>query len=121
LDKLQAKTARVLRDHQPPDDLPLTLSAGDVVHVDRPHPQRGDLVWANDGSISAGWVPVSVLERPSGTTRATAEYCSQEVAVKAGDTVRLMWPGPGGWWCENRDSDRGWLPTDILEIGSAHS
>ena len=119
---LQAKTAEVLRDHAPTsDDLPLTLSPGDVVHVTRPHPDRPDMVWAHDGSMSAGWVPVSVLERPTGMTRAIAEYCSQEIAVKAGDTVRLLWQGAGGWWCENRDSDRGWLPAEILNVGSSHA
>jgi hypothetical protein len=118
---LQAKNAHVLRDHQPEDDLPLTLSPGDIVHVQRPHPQRPGLVWAHDGSICAGWVPVEVLEAPAGTTRATAEYCSQEIAVTQGDTVRLLWQGAGGWWCENRDGDRGWLPADILDVGSSHS
>jgi hypothetical protein len=117
---LQAKNAQVLRDHVPPDDLPLTLSPGQTVHVERPHPERPGVVWANDGSISAGWVPVSVLEKPSGTTRATAEYCSQEIAVAGGDSVRLLWQGPGGWWCENRDGDRGWLPADILSVGSSN-
>lgn len=118
---LQAKNAQVLRDHVPPEDLPLTLSPGQTVHVERTHPERPGVVWANDGSISAGWVPVAVLEKPSGTTRAVAEYCSQEIAVAAGDSVRLLWQGAGGWWCENRDGDRGWLPESILSVGPSSS
>jgi hypothetical protein len=118
---LQAKTAEVLRDHHPADELPLTLSPGDVVHVDRAHPDRAGMVWANDGSMSAGWVPVAILERPVGTTRAVAEYCSQEIEAAAGDTVRLLWQGAGGWWCENRAGDRGWLPAEILDVGSSHT
>ncbi len=114
---LKAKTAEVVAAHVPPDELPLTLSPGDVVNIVRPDPERPAWVWANDGSISAGWVPVAVLEAPSGKTRATAEFCSQEIAAQSGDTVRLLWQGIGGWWCENRDGDRGWLPADKLKIG----
>ena len=118
---LKAKTADVIAAHEPPDELPLTLSPGDVVNIVRADPDRQDWVWANDGSISAGWVPTSVLEAASGKTRATQEFCSQEIAVQPGDTVRLLWQGAGGWWCENRDGDRGWLPADKLRIGSSHA
>jgi hypothetical protein len=121
VEMLQAKTAQVLRDHEPPDELPLTLEPGQAVLVERPHPERDGWVWANDGSMSAGWVPVDVLEQPRGRTRATAEFCSQEIAVKAGDSVRLLWQGPGGWWCENSDGDRGWLSADILVVGSSRT
>jgi hypothetical protein len=106
--------------HQPTDDLPLTLSPGDPVHVLRPHPDRPGMVWAHDGSICAVWVPVAVLEAPTGTTRATAEYCSQEIEVAQGATVRLLWQGAGGW-CENSDGDRGRLPAEILDVDSSHS
>ena len=94
---------------------------GDRVHIVRPHPERPGVVWAEDGMMSAGWVPVAVLDAASGSARARTEYCSQEVAVQPGDTVHLLWEGNGAWWCENRDGDRGWLQADALQIGSASS
>ena len=118
MNTLKPQTATVVEAHEPPDELPLTLSPGDVVNIVRDDPNRAGWVWANDGSISAGWVPVSVLEAPSGKTRATQEFCSQEIAVQPGQSVRLMWEGAGGWWCENEDGDRGWLSADKLQIGS---
>jgi len=117
MDPLKAKTATVITAHQANDELPLTLAPGDTVIVDRVDPERPGWVWATDGSISAGWVPIGVLESPCGKTRATAEFCSTEISVEPGDVVRLMWQGPGGWWCENRDGDRGWLPENKLKIG----
>ena len=116
---LRAKTAQVLRENVPPEDMPLTLKPGDRVHIIRSHPERPGVVWAEDGMMSAGWVPVAVLDAPSGSARARAEYCSQEVAVQPGDTVHLLWEGNGAWWCENRDGDRGWLQADALQIGSS--
>src|SRR5690349_2410429 len=88
---LRAMTARVLNPQAAPDAIPLTLNKGDPVQVRQAHPERSGYVWAEDGQISAGWVPLDVLDLNSGVPRARSAYCSAELNVVAGDTVRLMW------------------------------
>lgn len=112
--QLKAKMGSAIRDHQPPDTLPLTLSPGDRVQIQHAHPERAGFVWAEDGIMSAGWVPLSVLDAHSGAARATGEYNSTEIAVRAGEPVRLYWQAHDSWWCENRDGDRGWVPADCI-------
>jgi len=115
---LRALTARVLRDHAPPEDVPLTLQAGDKVRIGDDHPQRPGYVWAEDGMISAGWVPRDILDSRGGYLQARVAYCSAELAVNAGETVRLLWQDAehDAWWCECRRSERGWVPADNLQI-----
>jgi len=113
---LKAKMAQVIRDHEPPDTLPLTLSPGDRVLIKHPHPERSGFVWAEDGIMSAGWVPLEVLDGHSGQAHATAEFNSSEIAVRAGEPVRLYWEAHGAWWCENRDGDRGWVPSACIAV-----
>lgn len=111
-------TAHVLRDQVPPEDVPLTLKAGDQVRVGHPHPDRPNYFWAEDGGISAGWVPGDLLEQRGGALKMREDYCSAELAVTAGETVRLLWQDTAhdSWWCESHDSERGWVPADNLSI-----
>lgn len=117
---LRAITATVTRDVDVEDALPLTLQAGDRVTVADADPQRPDYRWASDGGLCSGWVPTAVLSINGTLGMATAEYCSAELPVKAGDTVRVMWKGQGfaACWCESRDGERGWVPTDALDIAT---
>ncbi|KFN50121.1 hypothetical protein [Arenimonas composti] len=114
---LKAITATVLGDQEAPDAIPLTLHPGDEVALGRPHPDRPGYVWAEDGQISAGWVPLDVIDAIGDRGRATAEYCSAELTVAAGDQVRVMWKDPahGAWWCEDRASERGWVRAELLQ------
>jgi hypothetical protein len=90
---------------------PLTLKAGDPVNLGDAHPQRAGYVWANDGSISAGWVPLDLIDRSQTQARALKDYCSAELATQHGERVRLVWEDRthAAWWCESRDSERGWV------------
>lgn len=115
---LKSRSATVLDEHTPPDAVPLTLHAGDRVVVGDPHPSRAGYVWVDEGDFSGGWVPNDVLAREQSSCHAIADYCSAELAVSAGDRVRLMWedPGHGAWWCESADSERGWVWTANLQF-----
>jgi len=115
---LKAITARVLRDVDPDDALPLTLQAGDRVLLGNLENPRAGYHWATDGGLCSGWVPDSLLAINGTFGVATAEYCSQELGVKSGDQVRIMWKGQGfaACWCESGDGDRGWVPNDALDI-----
>jgi plastocyanin len=88
------------------------------VRVSHAHPERAGYVWAEDGQISAGWVPMDVLDLNSGRTCARSAYCSAELTVAPGDTVRLMWEDAahGTWWCEDNAGERGWVRRDLLEL-----
>lgn len=118
MNSLRSKNAQVLSDQEAMDELPLTLQPGDRVQVGRSHPERAEFVWASDGGMCSGWVPLVVLAREGGFAKATREFCSQLLPVKRGDRVRVFWHGEGhdDWWCENRDGDRGWLPASALVI-----
>lgn len=117
---LKAITAMVVQGQTSPDEVPLTLHAGDVVRVGEPHPERSGYVWVNDAGFGAGWVPQDLLDRSGDVARAAGEYCSAELAVQPGDVVRLMWEDPrhGAWWCESRDSERGWVRSAHLQFAS---
>lgn len=115
---LKAITAEVVQAQSPPDAIPLTLNAGDPIRVGQRHPERSDYVWCEDGQISAGWVPIDLIDvLPSGA-RANATYCSAELEVAVGDTVRLMWVDRPhhAWWCENAQHERGWVPESFLRF-----
>ena len=107
---LRAMTARVVHSQAAPDAIPLTLNKGDPVQVRQAHAQRAGYVWAEDGQISAGWVPLDLVDIDHGQAIANAEYCSAELEVAPGDVVRLMWQDEAhdAWWCENAAHERGW-------------
>lgn len=111
---LKSRSATVIRAQTPPDAVPLTLHVGDRVKRGDPHPERAGYVWVDEGDFSGGWVPRDVLDGE----HAVADYCSAELAVAAGDRVRLMWEDPhhGAWWCESTDSERGWVWTSNLHF-----
>lgn len=115
---LKAINAEVIGAQEAPDAIPLTLKPGDRVTLGEPHPTRAGYVWADDGQLSAGWVPLDLLELDSGHPRARAEYCSAELTVDPGDTVRLIWEDPahGACWCEDRHSERGWIRNEHLRF-----
>jgi plastocyanin len=115
---LRAINARVLRAHAAEDVIPLTLNKGDHVQVRQAHPDRAGYVWAEDGQISGGWVPLDLLDLNSGVPRARAVYCSSELTVAEGDVVRLMWEDAahGAWWCEDNAGERGWVRREALQI-----
>lgn len=117
---LRAITATVTRDVEVDDALPLTLQNGDRVMLSQTHPERPDYYWASDGGLCSGWVPKAVLSISGSLGMATSEYCSQELPVKAGDKVRVMWRGQGfdATWCESRDGERGWVPNDALDVAA---
>jgi len=115
---LRAMTAQVLQAQEAPDAIPLTLNQGDAVRVSHAHPDRTGYVWAEDGQISAGWVPLDLLDLNSGRPRARSAYCSAELTVAMGDSVRLMWEDTvhHAWWCEDKAGERGWLPYEFLKV-----
>lgn len=115
---LRAITARVLHPQTAPDAIPLTLIEGNPVHVGHAHPKRAGYVWAEDGQISAGWVPLDLLDLNSGRPLARSVYCSAELSVVAGDSVRLMWEDAAhaAWWCEDNAGERGWVRREFLQI-----
>jgi hypothetical protein len=115
---LRAMTARVVGSQTALDAIPLTLKQGDQVRVGHAHPERAGYVWAEDGQISAGWVPLDVLDLNSGRTCARTAYCSAELSVAPGDTVRLMWEDTvhATWWCEDNAGERGWVRRELLEL-----
>ena len=117
---LKAINAQVTGSQESPDAIPLTLKPGDVVHVQHAHPDRPGYVWAEDGQLSAGWMPLDLVDMNSGTPKAKAEYCSAELTVEPGDTVRLIWEDPahGACWCEDRHSERGWIRNEHLKFES---
>lgn len=107
--------------HSPPDDMPLTLHPGDVVRLGESRTDREGYVWADDGMLSAGWIPRGIINTASGRNEVAVEYCSAELAVAPGQRVRLMWEDPqhGAWWCESSDSERGWVWSDNLQFDPA--
>lgn len=115
---LQAITATATRDVEVDDALPLTLMPGDQVRLSPPDPARPGFRWATDGGLCAGWVPETLLSIDGAIGTARTEYCSQELPVRAGQRLRLMWKGEGfpSCWCEDEEGQRGWVPLDALSI-----
>lgn len=115
---LRAINAVAIRDIEIIDALPLTLRPGDQVSVSPPNPDRPGYRWASDGGLCSGWVPEALLALRDHLGIARSEYCSQELAVQAGQTLRLMWRGEDfpACWCESEGGERGWVPSDALSI-----
>lgn len=115
---LKSRSATVIGAHTPPDDMPLTLHPGNVVRLGEARPDREGYIWADDGMLSAGWIPRDIIDAASGRNEVTSEYCSAELAVEPGQRVRLMWEDPRhrAWWCESSDSERGWVWSENLQF-----
>ena len=115
---LKAINATVTGAQEAPDAIPLTLHPGDAVQIVRKHDARPGYVWADDGQISGGWIPMDIVDLTGGLPRVTREYCSAELTVSPGDVVRVLWEDPahGAWWCEDRHSERGWIRSENLRV-----
>jgi hypothetical protein len=117
---LRAITVDATRSVEIIDALPLTLQPGDQVSVNPPDSERPGYRWCGDGGLCSGWVPEVVLTIRDRLGVARREYCSQELAVSEGQSLRLMWRGDGfaASWCESADGERGWVPNDALSEAS---
>jgi hypothetical protein len=116
--ELRRITAKVVQQQFAPDAIPLTLNPGDKLVLGNWHPGRGGYVWCEDGQISAGWVPADLIDNRGDGNFAKAEYCSAELEVAPGDTVRLLWEDVlhGAWWCEDAHHERGWVRAECLQF-----
>ena len=113
---LKSLHGAVVAPHTAPDGIPPTVRKGDRVRLGHRHERWTEYAWCTDASGSSGWVPFNVLDAREGSeATAVQDYSAQELDIQPGDRLRLMWKAGGWWWCENRDGDRGWVPTECVE------
>ncbi len=110
-------TARVTENYEICYPNPLHLKVGariQLFHKGGPEKWR-DWKWCKDSTGNEGWISETYFKRSSESEATVVrDYHAKELAVRADETVELLFTD-GGWsWCRRSDRDEGWLPTEIL-------
>jgi GNAT superfamily N-acetyltransferase len=105
---------RVVRDHTPENCDPLTVRAGDRLHVGHADDEYPGWRWCTGPDGRAGWVPERCLRRDGKRGVMLRDYTARELSVRAGTEVE---PGEAiaGWvWVTSAEGRSGWIPETPL-------
>ncbi len=108
-----ARRYRVTGSHTRSYELPMCLTAGDAVTVERWDTTWPAWVWCSRRGEPSGWVPEAFLAvSPDGTAQVLRDYSSLELTVTPGDIVMGL-EIVGGWIrCRSEHGDEGWVPEE---------
>lgn len=110
--------AEVTEDYAIAYPNPLRLKKDDRVTIEKRETNPDWLGWvfcrASDGN--AGWISEMDLDESGSTAAMKRDYDARELAVKAGDKVRVYYDEFGWAWCRDSHGDRGWLPLKSLRL-----
>lgn len=73
-------------------------------------------IWCINNEGKGGWAPASCLEINGESAVARQDYDGAELTVRNGDELTVIREEQGWCWCVFGDSDRGWVPVEILEF-----
>jgi hypothetical protein len=110
--------ARVAHDHTPQYHDPITLRAGDRVHVGREDTEFPGWRWCAGPDGRQGWVPAEWLQHHGAEAAMLRDYTAQELGVRAGAEVRLGEPMHGWVWATAADGRAGWIPLTCLALAT---
>jgi len=93
---------------------PITVRAGDRVHVGPGDPEFPGWLWCTGPDQRGGWVPEQLLQRTATEAIMLEDYTARELSVRAGAEVvrhRTM----NGWvWVSDAGGNDGWVPERCL-------
>lgn len=95
---------------------PLTVSAGELVHVGRRDEEWPGYVWCTTREGKAGWVPEGYLEQDGSTGRLRCDYSARELSVRPGELLTVEVEESGWLWARNPAGERGWVPARHVEL-----
>ena len=111
-----ARPCRVVADRTPAYADPIAFRAGDEIALSGREDNWQGSIWlwgiAPDGR--EGWLPRNAVAANGDRGVALYDYDARELAVTAGDEVRVL-RGESGWlWCADRQGAHGWVPADCV-------
>ncbi len=110
--------AQVLKNWTQSYDPALKVARGDRVRAIKKddHGWQG-WVWCTSDNGLSGWLPVQVFDtlRMGETNCVTKDFDTKELTVKTGETLTITDRLNGWSWCENEQSQKGWVPDNCLE------
>ena len=107
----------VMKGHRRSYDDPIIVSAGERVRITKRDLYDGEhlWLWGINEQGKEGWIPASILVIEGETGRLTQDYSAMELTVEIGDRLEILAENGGWYWCENRSSQRGWVPISCFE------
>jgi len=99
------------KDYVPQYPNPLTVRAGDVVHVGARDDEFPEWWWCRSSEGLEGWMPTDILERlATNSARVREDYSAKEIPIAAGDHLTIE-RSLGGWsLVRNQRGEQGWVP-----------
>jgi uncharacterized protein YgiM (DUF1202 family) len=111
--------AHVIADWQVKYSDPLILRAGEGVTLGERDTEWPGWIWCINEAGKGGWVPEQYIEIRDTRGVARQDYSAIELAVKAGEQVRVGQRLNGWAWCTNASGQSGWVPERNLDMISA--
>ena len=115
--------ARVIADYQGQYPDPITVTAGETLHISKKVFYWNDnpdwmWVWCTDQRGKSGWVPRNAVDSRSDGTTGTAcyNYCATELTVVVGEELMVTQEANGWFWCINSQGKSGWVPSDHMTL-----
>jgi len=109
------RLALVIRDYAPQYARPIAVRANEIVQLGDRDDEYPEWQWCRSDAGLEGWVPVSLLvDTVPGRARITEDYEATELAVRAGESVRVA--RRIGQWARvtNAFGETGWIPEAVM-------
>jgi hypothetical protein len=108
--------ATVVADYQAAYSDPLTVLAGDTLHIEREDDEYPGWLWCVAADGLAGWVPEPFLVRDGRVARLRRDYDAGELTVYAGEQLNLLEEVNGWWWAVTDAGTMGWVPAAHVRL-----
>jgi ribosomal-protein-alanine N-acetyltransferase len=95
---------------------PIKLKTGERVSIEKweTNPEWAGWAFCVDQRGIKGWVSEKYLRVEGNSALVLREYDATELAVEAGESVRLQYEEFGWAWVENKKGNQGWVPLKNL-------
>lgn len=111
-----AQKARTTLGYRPQYPDPITVSAGEQVHVGRDDGEFPGWKWCTASDGRGGWVPVELLSQEGNNATVLEDYSAQELAIKCGEEVIVEVARHQWLLVRNARQERGWIPASHIEF-----
>jgi hypothetical protein len=107
---------KIIRDYVTPFSEPLAVSMGERLRIGKRDEEWPEFVWCVNQEGKGGWIPEEHIERSEDIGYARRDYTTQELTVRAGETVALFEQDSRWFWAENAAGKKGWIPAKVVRF-----
>ena len=107
---------RITRDYRPQYPDPIQARAGARVKVGQADPEFPGWRWCTAADGRSGWVPEELLQHSGDGDTLVVDYSAVELAVSAGEEVRIIDARHAWLRVQNSAGDIGWIPASHTNV-----